>query len=390
MQRIGEQEHKYVKEVLGSQFRASTANDMVNRLESKFAEVFQSKYAIAFTNGTATMHAALVAAGVGPGDEVIVPPLTMASTSFVVIQAGALPVFADIDPDSWTIDPASVRERITDKTKAIIPVSIYGLAPDFDELQKIAEQYGLFILEDDAQCFMGYYKGRIVGSIGDAASFSFQNSKHMTSGQGGMIITDDETLATKTRRFNSLGYAAVSAGKGKITKDMIQDPAYERHADIGWNYRMPALCAAVALGQLEKLPQIVDCRVKVAQLYAEAVAGCSWLTPQLVKDDIVHAYWTYSLKLSDKVDFSWHQFKKKYIEAGGDGFYGAWKLTYLEPVFRNKKIKDYQVQVFDEGLCPVAESIQPYLIQLKANYLDIDLAAKKAETLAETVKSFGG
>jgi perosamine synthetase len=393
MQRISDLERSYVLEVLDSQFRTSAGSKMTGRLEQAFAEVFRCKYAISFINGTATMHAALAAAGVGRGDHVIVPPLTMASTSFAVLHAGAVPVFADIDPDTWTVDAQTIEERVTPRTKAIIPVAIYGLAPDMDAIIDIARRHNLFVLEDSAQCFLGYYKGQIVGSIGNAASFSFQSSKHMTSGEGGMVTTNDPDLADKIRRFNSLGYAAVgaAAGRGKITKETIQDPKYERHVFVGWNYRMPELCAAVALGQLERLQDLVEMRIQVARLYAEAVRGISWLEPQAVPAGYEHSYWTYVLKLENGGEFSWYDFRRKYLELGGDGIYAAWQLTHLEPVFRGNTFAslDEQVQEYAPGLCPVAESIQPKLLQFKTNYMDLAIAEQKAQALAKTVAYFG-
>lgn len=390
MLRITDLERRYVNEVLDSQFKSSAGNIMTKRLEEKFSEIFNSKYAISFINGTATMHAALAAAGVGPVDEVIVPPLTMASTSFAVLHAGALPVFADIDPDTWTIDPKSIEERITKNTKAIIPVSLYGLAPDMDAIMKIAKKNNLFVLEDDAQCFLGYYKNKIVGSIGHAASFSFQSSKQMTSGEGGMIVTSDPELADNIRRINSLGYAGLEggAGKGKITKDTIQDPNYERHVCIGWNYRMPELCAAVALGQLERLKEMVDMRVKVSNLYDEAIGGCDWLKPQFLPKGYIHSYWTYVLKLENNKEVTWYEFRNKYRELGGDGIYAAWQLTHLEPAFKGIKFSKYQTQRLEHGLCPIAESIQPRLMQLKTNYYDMNIAKEKARILHNTVEYF--
>ncbi len=390
MERISDRERIYVLEVLDSQFRTSAGSLMTQRLEQKFAEVFQSRFAITFVNGTATMHAALAAAGVGPGDEVIVPPLTMASTSFAVLHAGAIPVFADVDPHTWTIAPNSIEERITPRTRAIIPVDIYGLAPDMDAVMDIVTRYKLFVLEDAAQCFLGYYKGRVVGSIAHASSFSCQSSKHMTSGEGGMITTNDEELADKIRRFNSLGYAAVGAGagKGKITKETIQDPNYKRHVSIGWNYRMPELCAAVALGQLERLQELVEMRIRVAELYAEAVRGCECLTPQAVPDGYRHSYWTYVLKLDPDID--WYDFRKRYMEFGGDGIYAAWLLTYLEPAFRGVRFDPEQVQEFVPGLCPVAEGLQPRLLQFKTNYVDLEEATRAADALRRTIGYFGG
>jgi perosamine synthetase len=176
-----------------------------------------------------------------------------------------------------------------------------------------------------------------------------------------MITTNDEELANKIRRFNSLGYAGVAAGagKGKISKDDIQDPNYQRHISIGWNYRMSELCAAVALGQLERLEELVAIRKKNAEIFASAIEGHDWLKPQMVPQDISHSFWSYVVKLDNDHNFSWYDFRKKYMELGGDGIYAAWLLTYLEPALKNRKFSSYQVQNFETGLCPVAESIQP-------------------------------
>jgi perosamine synthetase len=388
IERISDLEKKYVSEVLNSQFSTSSGNYMTKKLEESFAKKFNSRYAISFINGTSTMHASLVAAGVGKDDEVIVPPLTMASTSLAVIHCGAIPVFADIDPKTWTIDPNSIEKSITARTKAIIPVAIYGLLPDMDAIMDVANKYNLFVLEDDAQAVLSYYKGKIGGSIGHASSFSFQSSKHITSGEGGMVITNDEKLANKIREMNSLGYAGLGASKGKITKDSIQDPTYDRHVSIGWNYRIPELCAAVALGQLERVEELVEIRVKVAQMYEKAVDECNWLCPQFVPEEYINSYWTYVLKLDNEDLFSWYDFRRKYMEFGGEGIYAAWKLTYLEPVFYRAKLSASQLQQFDYGLCPVAERIQPKLLQFKTNYWDLEHAAHAVEALKKTIDYF--
>lgn len=388
MQRIGDRERQYVDQVLAGQFRASSGHAMATRLEEAFSRIFGTRYAVSFVNGTATLHAALAAAGIGPGDEVIVPPLTMASTAMAVCHAGALPVFADIDPKTWTLDPASVEERITSRTRGVIPVAIYGLAPDLDAIMGLARQRELFVLEDDAQCFLGTWKGKTVGTIGHAASFSFQSSKHMASGEGGMVITDDADLALAVRRFNSLGYRAVGAGKGAITREDIQDPGYLRHDSIGWNYRMPELCAAVALAQAERLEELVAARIQAANLFHEAVAGCSWLVPQHVPEDCRHTYWTYAVRLAGDAPATWHEFRKKFMASGGDGFYGAWQLTYLEPAFAGKRFADHQSQIFQSGLCPAAENLQPGLMQFQTNRLDDDAAADQADALAKTIDFF--
>src|SRR5262249_39427243 len=150
---------------------------MMRRLEEAFAKRFRSAYAVSHVNGTATLHCLLEAVGIQPGDEVIVPPLTMSATAFAVLQANGTPVFADVDPETFQISVDSIQQRLTPRTRAIIPVALFGLSPDMDPLMEIAERHRFFVIEDSAQCFLGEYKGRLVGTLGHASSFSFQSSK---------------------------------------------------------------------------------------------------------------------------------------------------------------------------------------------------------------------
>ena len=392
--RIYGNELKYLKEVLATEFRSSQGSAMMRKLEEAFATRFDSKYAIAFVNGTATMHAALEAYGIRPGDEVIVPPLTMSATTFAVLQANATPVFADVDPRTFQISAASIEERINTNTRAIITVALYGLSPDMDPIMEIARKHDLFVIEDNAECFLGSYKGKMVGTLGDCASFSFQSSKHLTSGEGGMIVTDNLELAEKIRKVQSLGYAGVSATKGKISKKDIQDPDYARHVTMGWNYRMPELCAAVALAQLENMDELVGRRVDVAQMFQEAARGFDWFVPQHVGDEYKNSYWTWVARL-DRSDISWHQFRDRFVEMGGDGVYAAWMLTYLEPMFENmnllgreKFITVENQEKYKKGLCPTAERIASRLFQFKTNYWDMASAKKQAQILRKTLQSF--
>ena len=250
MDRIGNKEKAYIREVLDGQFSSSNTYQMVTRLERTFAEKFQTKHAVAMVNGTATLHMALEAAGIKPGDEVICPPLTMSSTSIAVLHANAVPVFADVDKDTFLITADSIRQVLTQKTKAIITVSLYGLSPEMDEIMDLARKNHLIVIEDNAECYGAYQDGKLVGTFGHMASYSFQSSKHLTAGEGGIVITDSDELADKLRRYSGLGYAGINSKKGRITKDDIQSPDYERHVILGWNYRMADLCAAVALGQV--------------------------------------------------------------------------------------------------------------------------------------------
>lgn len=390
MKRFTDLEKKYALEALQNEFNTSLNSVFNNRLEKQFSEMFNVKYSIGHVNGTATLHTALAALDIKPGDEVIVPPLTMSSTSLAVLQNGSIPVFADVDIDTFNIDPESIEEKITSKTKAIITVSLYGLSPDYDKILKICLDHNLYLIEDNAECFLGLYKERLVGKFGHFASFSFQASKHLTSGEGGMLVTDDEDLANKARRFSSLGYAGVSAKQGKITRNDIQDPNYSRHVSLGFNYRMSEVNAAVLVGQLERAEELVENRIKVAHIFDEAIKGSSLLKKQCEPEGYKNTYWAYSLILqTEKPDVDWYRFRDLFQKNGGDGYYAAWKLGYFEPLFLSEVQKMEGIwQTYETGLCPNAEYLQPRMLQLKTNYWDLSEAENQAEVLRKTIKEF--
>ena len=383
IERISDIERSYVNEVLNNQFRTSAGSKMNTRLEKAFSDLYDCKYAITFVNGTATMHTILLAAGIGKGDEVIVPPLTMASTTFAVIQAGAKVIFADVDPKTYQIDPASIRKKITKKTKAIITVALYGLCPEMDELMEVANENNLFVLEDNAETMMSMYKDKLVGTFGHAASFSFQSSKHLTAGEGGIVITDDKNLALAVRRISSLGYSGLSSGKGKITKNDIQSPDYYRHVSPGFNYRMPELCAAVVLGQIERQEELVERRIAVANLFADVIKDVDWLKPQFTPNYCRNTYWTYVVKLNSD-DLDWVAFRDKFQEFGGDGIYAPWKLTYQEPFFENLSLSNRE----SNPCCPNAEALQTTLLQFKTNYWKWHDAELQADILEKTINYY--
>lgn len=390
MERISQLERDYVGQVLDNAFATSLNSVFTNKLEKEFAEMFDTQYAIAHCNGTATMHTALMALGVTAGDEVIVPPLTMSSTSLAVLQNNSIPVFADVDPDTFNISPASIEKVITPKTKAIITVSLYGLSPDYDAILDICKKHNLYLIEDNAECFLGTYKGKLAGEFGDFASFSFQASKHLTTGEGGMLICHDETLADNARRASCLGYAGVSAKQGKITRQDIQDPRYARHVAMGFNYRMSELQSAVACAQLERAKELVGNRIKVARIFDQAIAGCDLLQRQAEPEGCVNSYWAYSMVLkTDKPETEWYRFRDLFQKNGGDGYYAAWLLSYDEPLFRNIIQKWNGVwQKYEAGLCPAAEYLQKRMIQLKTNYWYLAEAEQQAEILRKTIAQF--
>lgn len=390
MQRISDLEKKYVMEALENEFETSKNSIFNNKLEASFAQRFNAKYAIGHCNGTATLHVALMACGIGPGDEVIVPALTMSSTSIPVVLCGAIPVFADSDMDTFEISADSVEKCITNKTKAIITVSLYGLSPDYDRIKELCEKYKLYLIEDNAECFLGKYKGRLVGEFGDFASFSFQASKHITSGEGGMLITNNEELADKARRLNCLGYAGVSAKQGKITRNDIQDPNYSRHISFGYNYRMSELQAACALGQLERIEELVNKRKEVAKQFDEALENQELLKRQEEPNGYENSYWSYSVILTtNRPDEDWYKFRDLFQKNGGDGYYAAWKLSYNEPAYQNILQSRKGVwQKYDDKCCPNAEFLQKRMIQFKTNYWDLEEAAKQAQILKQTIEEY--
>lgn len=394
---MSEKEAAYVQEVLDSNFRGPRDTKMLRRAEEAFSKRMGMSYSIGHTNGTATLHSALYAAGVRAGDEVIVPPLTMAATTMAVLHADAVPVFADVVEETFQIDPKSIEKLITPRTKAIITVALYGLSPDMDPIMELAKKYNLMVIEDDAQCFLGEYKGRLVGTIGHYSSFSFQSTKHLTAGEGGMVCTNDVEGADRVRRFSVLGYASVSAKAGKISKDDIQNPNYNRHASMGYNYRMPDLCAAVALGQIERMDELVKRRIDSAELFIDAMKGCDWLVPQYTPEGYKNVYWGLAVRLVD-APVTWVDFRKKFMELGGDGIYATWKLTYLEPMFQTMNLSGKEsvikatykgtLQDYKPGLCPVAEKVQQQILAFKTNYWDWERAEKQADILKKTILYF--
>ena len=396
--RISPKALDYLKEVIDAGFGNSSGVGMTSKFEKAFAQRLGMKFGISHCNGTATMHSCLAAAGVKPGDEVIVPPLTAAATAFAVLHQGAIPVFADIDERTFNIDPKSIEQRVTPLTKAIIPVHLYGLMADMNPIMEIAKKHNLTVIEDSAECFLAKYHGKLTGTIGHAASFSFQASKHLTCGDGGIVVTNDEDYATKIRRFSVFGYHTLTGNSGGVMQKKERgDPTSIRHDFLGWNYRMSDLQGAVALEQTERIDELVNKRKKIGAMFLEAVKDCSWLVPQYVPQGYEHSYWTFVCRFeAEEAGCSWQEFRKMFYELGGDFFYGAWRLSYNEPVFQERKFLGGFFPIDSElykgkqknykpGLCPVAERLQPKLMQFKTNYMSLDEVRKQVEILKKTI-----
>jgi len=327
--------------------------------------------------------------GVKAGDEVIVPALTVIMDPLVCIHMRATPVFADVDPKTHNIDPKDIIKKITSKTKAIIVVALHGLAVDMDPILQIAKKHNIKIIEDSCQTFLGKYKNKYSGTIGHINVWSFENTKHLSSGsEGGIIGTNDEELAIKARKFCGIGYRHLTAeaGRTSLALSVAQDPSYERFDTFGLNYRMPTICAAVGLAQVERIREIVGRRQTIGKMFEDVVSGCDWIQPQTIPEGFEHSYYTFAIRYygDDKLGLSWREFYNLYKERGGDGFYGSCQIPYLEPVFKSFKING---KSFKKGLCPIAESIQSRIMQFKTNYRDLDLANEKVQVLGNVIKS---
>ncbi len=390
-------ELKYLQKVLEGESWSATGGSWTIGLEQEFSKRIGTKYGVAFNSGTSTLHAALEAVGVGAGDEVISPALTVIMDSTATFHANAVPVYCDIDEKTFNINPEKLEKLITPKTKAIIAVALYGLSPDYDKILEIAAKYNVPVIEDNAQAILSYYKGRMLGTIGDIASFSFENTKHISCGEGGMILTDNEKYAERCRKLGGHGFKNLRAedGRVRLNQEVFQNPDYKRHDSLGWNYRMPEFTAAVAYAQLERVDDLVGLRQKSAQIFMDVMKVCDFLVPQETPEGYVNTYYSLGVRYlgESKLGVSWQEFRKQYVDLGGDGYYGAWSVPYLEPVIAERKfakrLPDVYADIeYKEGICPVAERVQKQIMQMKTNYRDLDLAKKKAEILYQLIRRY--
>ena len=391
-------ELEYLSKVLESEHWSSTSGTWNTILEDSFSEKFQSEYAIAMNSGTATLHSALHAVGVRPGDEVISPALSVIMNTSSTIQCGAIPVYVDIDPRTFNMNPEDLERKITPKTKAIQVVHLYGLPCDMKSIMEIANRHEIPVIEDCAQCFLSECQGGLVGSFGAFASYSFENSKHMSCGEGGILTTNDEKYAIAVRKFGNHGFKNSTAKSGRIKLNLedFQKPSYKRHDSIGWNYRLSEFSAAIALAQLERIDDLIDMRIESSEMFLDVIGDCDYLIPQKQTADSTHSYWTFSVVYEglEQKGVSWEDFRQQYVNRGGDGIYAAWSVPYLEPVISDMRFVDMNSGMYDgvkysSGLCPVAERIQPKIMQFKNNYRDMSLSRKQADILREVVEYYG-
>jgi len=278
-------ERRYVNECLETTWISSKGR-FIDLFERSFAAYTGAAHAVAVCNGTVALHLALVALGIGPGDEVIVPSLTYVASANAVAYTGATPVFADSRRDTWQIDPEDVARRITPRTRAIMAVHLYGHPCDMDALAEVAARHGVVIVEDCAEAFGTLYRGRHVGTFGEVGTFSFYGNKTITCGEGGMITTSRGDIRERLAHLRNQG----------------ADPRRRYwHDAIGYNYRMTNIAAAIGLAQLERADAIIEAKRQLARWYDEALSGMAVGTQREV-GDVRHTWWMYSVLLPDGID----------------------------------------------------------------------------------------
>lgn len=327
-------EREYLNECIDGGW-ISSEGPFVRQLEAEFAARVGRKHGIAVCNGSAALDAAIVALGIGSGDEVILPTFTIISCAAAIVRAGAIPVVVDSDSQTWNMDVAQIEAKITPKTKAIMVVHIYGLPVEMAPVLELAQKYNLQIIEDAAEMHGQTYKGQPCGSFGEISTFSFYPNKHITTGEGGIIVTDDDNLAERCRSLRNLCFQA----KQRFI-----------HEELGWNLRMSNLQAALGVAQLERLDEFVARTRRMGQRYTELLANIPGLQLPISRTDYAeNIYWVYGLVLKDEVPFDAPEMMKRLAEykIGTRPFF--WPM-HEQPVF-------HKMGLFKDVSYPVSEKI---------------------------------
>lgn len=342
-----------------------TCGPKVTEFEKKLAEYTGAKYAVAVSNGTAALHCACIAAGVGPGDEVITTPMTFAASANCALYCGARPVFADIDPETYNIDPASIRERITDKTKAVVAVDFTGQSVKYDEIRKICEDNNLIFIEDAAHSLATSYNGKKVGSLADMTTFSFHPVKTITGGEGGAITTNDEDLYKKLVLAHTHG---ITHDVSMMEGAPHEGPWYYEEISLGYNYRITDIQAALLVSQLNKLDLFAARRKEIVRKYDEAFKDLEGIIIQkeIPQSDTCRHLYIIRLDL-DKLTCTRRQF---FDAMSAENV--QCQIHYV-PVYW---FPYYQHLGYEKGLCPNAEEIYKGImsIPLYPKMTDQDIA----------------
>jgi len=348
-QTVDEKDIEAVIEVLRSDWL--TTGPKVAEFEDALARYVGAKYAVAVSSGTAALHCAMYALGIGPGQEVIVPTMTFAASVNCVVYQGGIPVFADVTADTLLIDPQDVERKITPQTKAIIAVDYAGQPCDYDALREIADRHHLALVADACHSLGATYRGRAVGSLADLNVFSFHPVKHITTGEGGMITTDNEEYAKRLRIFRNHGIIYDARQRE------AQGPWFYEMVDLGYNYRITDFQCALGKSQLQKLPRWLARRQEITRQYAAAFAELKGITPLVAKADVRHAYHLYVVRINqDEIGIGRGEFLQV-LRSRGIGVHVHYVPVHLHPFYQNRFGTG-------RGLCPVAESAYEQILSL--------------------------
>lgn len=348
-QSVDEEDIRAVVEVLRSDWL--TTGPKVEEFEEAFARFVGAGGAVAVSSGTAALHAAMYAIGVGPGDEVVVPAMTFAATANSVVYQGGTPVFADVSPETLLIDPARIEGLVTPRTKAIVAVDYAGQPCDYDSLREIAGRHGLSLVADACHSLGGAYKGRAVGTLTDLNCFSFHPVKHVTTGEGGMISTHDPELARRMRAFRNHGITADHRRREE------QGSWFYEMVDLGYNYRITDFQCALGMSQLGRLPAWLARRKEIARRYDEALKGLAGASPLRVRKEVSHAYHLYVVRLHlSKLGITRAEAFSALRERGV-GVNVHYIPVHLHPFYRRRFGTG-------PGLCPVAEAAYEEILSL--------------------------
>jgi dTDP-4-amino-4,6-dideoxygalactose transaminase len=306
---VGEEEWQALREPLESGWL--TQGPKVSEFEAAFAQRHSIAHALAVTSCTTGLHIVLAALGIGPGDEVVVPAFTWVATANVVLYVGATPVFADVDPRTYNLDPRDLADRLSERTRAVIPVHLFGLCADMDAIRSILPE-GVLVLEDAACAAGATYHGRSAGTLGDAGVFSFHPRKSITTGEGGMITTADQQLAARAEVMRNHGASVPEEVRHAGPAPYLM-PDFD---ELGFNYRMTDLQAAVGIVQLTKLDAFIAERDRWAGWYNERLADLPWLSPPLVPDGSGHAWQAYVTCVEEGAPYERNEIMRRLQEAG--------------------------------------------------------------------------
>jgi len=328
--------------------------EMVRTFEKAWSQRFQVQHTISVNSATSGLFAAMGAIGIGPGDEVIVPPYTMSATAMAPLIYGGIPVFADIDPETFCLDPQAVKKALTPRTKAILAVNLFGQPAPLAELMRLAQEHDLKLVEDNAQGPLAMENGRYAGTVGHIGIFSLNYHKHIHTGEGGMCVTNDDTLALRLQLIRNHAESCVEdLGMQDLTNL------------VGFNYRMTELSAAVGIEQLKKIDYHVTRREYLAQRLSKGIEGLPGLTPPQVRPQCRHVYYVWAVRFDENlVGVSREQFSKALTAEGVPHFTGYVRPLYLLPLFQQRVAlgsKGYPFNLssakYDRGLCPVTERL---------------------------------